>query len=786
MDPRAALLLLVVFAPLVSALAILAFARRVGRAGAWGLAVAASISFLAALELARDASGGSPVRFAVEWMPALGVSLALRGDGFGLFFALVVAGIGLLVSVYSFGYVEGLPPERIGRYYAALGAFMGSMLGIVLSDDLVLLAVFWEGTSIASFLLIGFWYEEEKARHGANVALQVTALGGLAMLAGFILIGQASGTYSISALLENPALRERVAASPLFPAAFLLVFVGIATKSAQVPFHFWLPAAMVAPTPVSTYLHAATMVKAGVFLAGRLQSLLGASPLWAPCLGLFGLATFLVGAVQAFQETDLKGILARTTVSALGAMIFLYGIGSTAQDSLQILSHAAYKGALFLGAGIVEHAAGTRELGRLGGLRRRLPVTFVLFTAAAASMAGLPPSLGFVAKETLYGALLEAPGLPESARWAAIAAAVAGNAFLFATAWKLVAGIFLGSSRAPVGEEEPTEPAGTHDEGAVLWVPAAVLAGAAIGLGILALRPELGGWLGSVSSVPDGGLRLSLVPEHPGPAVLSVLTILLGLALPVAWVKVCRAGVARTAVFSAEWVWNSLLDSVVAAAEAFACRWQNGHLRWYFSGTLLFAAALPWFSLEFVGPSVRDIQVDLENVTLYGVALCGLTAIATLAVVRARTRLAAALALTSVGFLVATIFVVYRSPDIVLTQILIETVSTIFVLLVLYFLPPFPRGGLAPGETAWNGLVATAVGTAVFAALALATSPTLRAAERIATDYLSRSLPEAGGRNVVNVIIVDFRAMDTIGEITVLVVVGLCIYGILRARRRTA
>jgi NADH:ubiquinone oxidoreductase subunit 5 (subunit L)/multisubunit Na+/H+ antiporter MnhA subunit len=410
--PRPDLLLpSIVLVPFAAAALALLLGRRAGGRTGILMVLAAGASFGQALALAVAGWGGAPpVTVTQPWIPSLGVGVALQGDPFGLFFALLVSGIGLLVGVYALAYMPDVGPSRLAQFYAALLAFMGSMLGIALADDLILLFVFWELTSITSFILIGFWYDQDEARHGALTALLVTALGGLAMLTGFLILGLSSGTFSLARLTASPDAVAGLAASGLLTPTLVLILIGALSKSAQWPFHFWLPGAMVAPTPVSTYLHAATMVKAGVFLLGRLLPLFGEVPAWSAVLVPVGLFTFLLGAFQALREHDLKAILARTTLSALGLFTMLYGLRLPGQDALQILSHAAYKGPLFLVAGIVEHATHTRDLRRLGGLRRAMPLTFAVCLVAALSMAGLPPFLGFLAKEALYEELLHLGG----------------------------------------------------------------------------------------------------------------------------------------------------------------------------------------------------------------------------------------------------------------------------------------------------------------------------------------------------------------------------------------
>lgn len=765
----------IVFLPFLAAGLALGIGPRLGQRTGFLMVLAAAASFFQCLQLAVG-TADAPVTFVREWIPGLRVALSFRADPYGLFFALLISGIGTLVGIYAFGYMPALTPRRLGQFYAALLAFMGSMLGVALSDDLILLFVFWEVTSITSFILIGFWYEQEEGRRGAWTALQVTALGGMVMLAGFILIGLTCGTYSLQQLTQSGELRVRLAESSVFLPALLLIFAGALTKSAQWPFHFWLPRAMVAPTPVSTYLHAATMVKAGIFLLGRMLPLFGTAWLWTAVLVPIGLATFLLGAYQALTATDLKAILARSTVSTLGLFTAIYGLATPDQDALGIFAHATYKGALFLVAGIVEHATHTRDIRQLGGLRRRMPVTFAVAVVAALSMAGVYPTLGFHAKEAFYESLLHGPRLAGSAwQGAVIAASVAANALIFAAAARFVSGVFLGA---------PSEHAAhAREAGPVLWGPPALLAGLALLMGLAAPTTER--MVGALSSHSDAALHLSLTPAIGGPLLLSGATFCLGILFFRARGGLDALRRWRPAWLGTEQIWDGAMAAMVSGATAFSSRWQSGSLRWYLSGTLLFTVGLAGLALWQGGLSLRDVVVRFEEMQWYGVALCAMLTASAVMVVRSWTRIGAALALTANGFLTSLLFVVYRSPDILLTQILIESVSTIFILLVLYFMPPFRVDGFSAMRKAFHVAISLAVGLCLFTFIMLSTSPALRETHNLAADYLSRSLADAGGANAVNVIIVDFRAIDTNAEITVLMVVGLLVYGLLRSRRRS-
>ena len=781
--PNHAMLLLAVALPFAGAVAVLASGSALRLRSGWLVTAAAAASCALLTRIALDLDPAHPPTFRLPWLPAIDVAFALRGDGFGLFLALLVSGIGVLVALYSLSYLGPSDAGRARRYYAALAVFMGSMLGIALADDLILLFVFWELTSLSSFILIGYRFEDDDAKAGALTALQVTALGGLVMSVGFLLVGQVTGTFSISLIASDPARVARLLVSPLGAWALVLIFCGAFTKSAQVPFHFWLPQAMVAPTPISAYLHAATMVKAGVFLVGRMLPIFGTSALWLPVLVTVGGTTMLLSAYQATRETDLKAILARTTASSLGLLFLLYGLRAPEQDALQILNHALYKGALFLVAGIVEHRAHSRDLRALGGLRGELPVAFVACALAALSMAGIPPLLGFVAKESFLGVLLEGGPLASHPllRIAVVLVSVVSSALIAATAYRFTTGVFLGSRPPRMRLERASRD--------MLWLSPLLLALSALALGVLAANAMTGQVIALFSSATVAHLDLAFPPHLGAPLLASLTALALAVALHRRRDLVAHLAQRFPRLPSASDAWQGTLAVAVRAGEAFSGHWENGSLRWYLAGTVLAVPALVAYASRAVGVSYGAIRIDPGETPWYGVLYCALLAVAAVATVRARTRLAAAITSSSVGFLVAMLYVVYRSPDILLTQILIETVSTIFVLLVLRHLPQFPARDLEIGARLVNAAIAGSFGLAIALLLLLAMTPGLREANTIATragGLLSLSLAQGGGANAVNVIIVDIRALDTNGEITVLVVVGLCIFGLLRARRRHA
>ena len=717
-----------------------------------------------------DTAAGQVRLWAVDWVPVLGVKLALRLDGLSMLFGLVITAVGTLVTVYSGAYLGGHP--HTGRYQVLLQSFMLAMLGLVLADNLILLFVFWEVTTFTSFLLIGFNHDEADARENARQALFVTGAGGLAMLAGFILIGQLAGTYSLTELLARGG---DLTQSALYPFILVLVLVGAFTKSAQFPFHFWLPNAMTAPTPISAFLHSATMVKAGIYLLARLHPVLAGTPAWTISLTLFGAATALMGAVLAFGQTDLKRVLAYTTLMALGMLtLFLGGTHTAALVAAAtfFLVHAIYKSALFLVVGILDHETGTRELDAVRGLVRVMPWTAAAALAAALSMAGFPLFFGFVGKEIMYDGALSMDYLPGPVT----AAAVAANTLMTAVAGIFFVRPFLGPTTAgQAGHEAPV----------ALFGGPLLLGATSILFGIIPWW--VARWLVQPAVRAMGHdappVTLSLFHGLSVPLLLSIVTLSVGVVCYLGRGRIGRlvAWGERHWPLPLETVYQVCLGSVQWAGRL-QTRWlQSGSLhRYLFVVMATFVGLVSWAlvtggqrpSLEpFPTPSLRD-----------GL-LAGLITAAVAAVVATRRRLVAISALGVVGAGLALIFLIYGAPDVALTQLLVETLTVIIVAVILLRLPDLyaRECGDRPVRIA-DGLLALAAGTAVAVVLINATATPL---DRTVTAFFEQqSLAAAHGRNIVNVILVDFRALDTLGEITVVALAGLAAYALIRRGRR--
>ena len=723
------------------------------------------------LSLMPAVLAGGAVAERMAWVPSFGVELAFYLDGLSGLFALLITGLGALVVLYAGGYLKG--HRDLGRFFLALLLFMGAMLGLVLSSNLIALFVFWELTSFASYLLIGFKHEDEASRKSALQALLVTGGGGLALLAGLLLLSIAGGgTFDLQVLM---AQGEAVRGHALYAPAFLLIALGCFTKSAQFPFHFWLPNAMAAPTPVSAFLHSATMVKAGIYLLMRLDALLGGTALWALTLGAAGVVTMLIGAVWALRQTDVKKVLAYSTLTALGTLTLLVGLSF--EDSIKaavvfLIVHALYKGALFLIAGSVDHEAGTRDVLRLGGLRRKMPITAGAAAIAGLSMAGLPPLFGFIGKELTYKAKLGFDGadllLP--------GAAVLANALTVTAAGILVLRPFFGTAKAT--------PKSAHEAPWTMWLGPLVLAVAGLLFGLFpALFPTA--LVGSAVTATLGyPIEINLALWYgPGLALLlSVVTVATGGFVYWQWDRV-RKGLGRLdglARWGAERNYERTLDGMLRLASWQTRTLQNGSLRAYLLWLIGLVVALPGAALL-----MRTSDLDGAWATAWHELLPHEWVLALVVVLGAgvtafaRSRLLAVAALGAVGFSVALLYMGLGAPDLAMTQLLVETLIVIIVLLVVRHLPPLadvrPKQRWSNGL---NGVLAVGAGTLVTVlALAIARLPF---DPYVSAFYAERAVPEAFGRNLVNVILVDFRALDTLGEIAVLAAAALGAYVLVR------
>ena len=711
---------------------------------------------------------GEVIQARVEWIPSLGLNANFFVDGLGFFFAALILGIGLLIITYGRFYLSR--NDNMGEFFTYLLLFQGAMVGIVLSDNVLMLLIFWELTSLSSFLLIGYWKHLEEGRQGARMALTVTGMGGLALIGGMLLLGNIVGSFDLTVILEN---RDVIQESPLYLPALLLILLGCFTKSAQFPFHFWLPHAMAAPTPVSAYLHSATMVKAGIFLMARLWPVLSGSDAWFYLVTGAGLLTMVIAAIIALFKNDLKGLLAFSTVSHLGLITMLLGTG-TAYGALvavfHILNHATFKAALFMSAGIVDHETGTRDITRLGGLRRLMPITFLIAAIAALGMAGIPLFNGFISKEmmlkettktVLFGIPLLVPVL-----------ATVGALFSAAYSFRYIGHTFLG----PVRHDYPMKP---HDPGIGMWGPPAFLCVLVIAIGIAPFLAEplvfmvTQAVLGSTAELPDEHLKIWHGVNAP--LIMSIIATAGGLMLLAAFNPAANAW-AKAGPPAAKAIFDAIIDSVVALARKMTATLHDGALTRYaaiFGVTVVVLGAHAYFTGSSTGPTREMLPLTPVAVVGWGMLV---TATAVLLVYH-NDRYLALLLTSIVGLVIGLGFAYLSAPDLALTQISVEVVTAILLLLALNFLPRE-----TPVESSVPRRVRDAAisGAAGIAAAALIYSMLMReaVAPTISAYHLENSYKGGGGTNVVNVILVDFRGFDTYGEIIVLGIAAVIIYAL--------
>lgn len=720
-------------------------------------------------------SKGNTIVESYQWVPSLAINFDFSLNGLSLLFSLLITGIGSIIFIYASSYLKGHIYQD--RFLGYLCLFMSAMLGIVLSDNILLLFVFWELTSISSFFLIGFNNDNPESRKSAITALSVTGLGGFFLLAGLILISQVAGTYSISELVESSQL---IVDHQLYPAIITLVFIGAFTKSAQFPFHFWLPGAMKAPTPVSAYLHSATMVKAGIFLLARFTPVLGGTDAWSWTLMIVGGFTMLYAAFHSLFRTDLKGVLAYSTISALGILTFLIGLGT--DEALIaactfIVVHALYKATLFLITGIIDHETGTRDLTQLSGLRKVLTPVFIAGLLAALSSAGLPLSIGFIGKDLIYEATLHAD--KNIALYLTIAA-IATNMCLVAAGF--LAGIKPFTGKLNAAHEK------VHLPSATMWIPPLVLAisGFILGcfpgiLGEYIVSPVLKGMTGKATDV-----HLKIWHGFNLVLMLSIATLAAGTVLYIVNrpdVKKLKL-IERFHSWSPQSVFVKLSESFVSFSERYTNLFHNGFLRSYLLKIIVFAEILLLYELIIGGPIYIDYE-QLSPVTFYEAANVFILIGALIMTVTTSSRLTAVVGTSVIGYAICLMFVFYSAPDLAITQFTIDTLTVVLFVFVLFNLPSFLNFSSNNKATVVrDAFVAISFG----AILSIIAIKVLQVPTTIdISDFYGRYAYELGkGKNVVNVILVDFRGFDTMFEIVVLSIAALGVYSLLKLRLKSS
>ena len=709
---------------------------------------------------------GEVITAEIMWLPQLGLEASFFLDGLGLLFAGMILGVGLLITLYARFYLSGEDP--MGQFYTYLLLFQGAMLGIVLSDNILLLLIFWELTSLSSFLLIGYWKHLPEGRQGARMALAVTGAGGLAMIAGMLILGNIAGSYNLTDIL---AQGEAIRASEWYLPALILILLGAFTKSAQFPFHFWLPHAMAAPTPVSAYLHSATMVKAGVFLMARMWPVLSGTPEWFYIVATVGLITMVLGAVIALFKDDLKALLAFSTVSHLGLLTMLLGFGTekaAIAAVFHIINHLTFKAALFMTAGIVDHEAHTRDIKRLGGLAKLMPVTAVIATITALSMAGIAPFNGFISKEKMLEEAVHTVWWENP--WIVPALATLGAVFSVAYSLRFIFHVFGG----PVRDDYPAKP---HDPPFGMWAAPALLTVLVVVIGVMPFLAEpVVNMAATAVTGQETNAYLKLWHGLTPALYLSVVAVVGGIVLLLLHRPLDRAWLAAPRP-EAKAIFEALVEGVAALSRGLAEGLHNGAISRYLAIFVAATVALGYlaFTSGTMSPPTREM-LPIPPVAAAGwILLIGATA---LVVVNHHSRFRALVLIGVIGLMISSGFVYLSAPDLALTQISVETVTIMLLLLALYFLPKTTPRESSAGRKLRDGAIAVAAGGGV-AALAMAFLT--RDFSSISQFHLANSYEGGGGTNVVNVILVDFRGYDTYGEIIVLGIAGLTIFALMEA-----
>ncbi|QFT90376.1 Na(+)/H(+) antiporter subunit A [Bacillus sp. THAF10] len=759
----------------------------------WFVLVLPLVLFIYFLQYLGTTMSGETYTSSMKWIPSIGIDFTIYVDGLGLLFALLITGIGALVVLYSIYYLSK-EKEALNTFYVYLLMFMGAMLGVVLSDNLIVMYSFWELTSISSFLLISYWYHREKSRYGALKSMLITVFGGLAMLAGIILLYIMTGSFSIREIIANV---DVVTSHELFVPALLLFLLGAFTKSAQFPFHIWLPDAMEAPTPVSAYLHSATMVKAGIYLVARMSPVFAGAPEWFWLVSGFGIVTLFWGSFTAVKQTDLKSILAFSTVSQLGLIMSLLGVGSAAAyydyigenaytiatlaAVFHLINHATFKGSLFMVVGIVDHETGTRDIRKLGGLMNVMPITFSLALIGTFSMAGLPPFNGFLSKEMFFTGMLKAIDISawNMDTFGIIFPVLAwvASVFTFIYSMVLLFKTFTGKLQVEKLDKEP------HEAPIGMLIPPIILASLVVIFGFFpmllkgVIEPAL------YSILPSNVLSVEVKIYHwhgfNTELFMTLGVVLFGVLLYLSvakWGKIYEW-------FPQKLTLNKLYDGGLIGLERGSAAFTKSHMTGFIRDYLVMIFGFMVVLLGVLLFSTGAFETNLTNVApvgLYEVILALVMVAAALTTLITKSRLTAIISLGVVGYAMSLFFVLFRAPDLALTQLIVETVSVALFLLCFYHLPEIAKEMNRLRFRLTNFIISVSVGLVViFIGLSVNSS---RLFESISDYFEEASYAEAGGKNMVNVILVDFRGLDTLFEIAVLTIAAFGIFAMIKLR----
>ena len=735
--------------------------------------VAAAVTILALVLLApvmAPVFAGETLIQSWSWIPAIGLEFAFRLDGLALLFAILILGIGLLVIIYARYYLSA--KDCMGRFFAYLLMFMGSMLGIVLSENLLQLLVFWELTSLSSFLLISYWQHRKDAREGAVMALVITGGGGLSLLAGVLLLGNIVGSYNLSDVL---AAGDLVRSHELYLPVLVLILIGVFTKSAQFPFHFWLPHAMAAPTPVSAYLHSATMVKAGIFLLARFFPVLSGTPEWSWLVGGAGLITLLLGAYMALFKHDIKGLLAYSTISHLGLITLLFGFGvqlAAVAAIFHIINHATFKASLFMVAGIIDHETGSRDMRKLNGLFKYMPHTAVLAIIASSAMAGVPLLNGFLSKEMFFEQTLMATS--ETALiWVVPVLVTLAAIFAVAYSLRFIHDVFFNG--------EPIDlPKTPHEPPRFMKIPVDLLVLLCLAVGIIPMivvAPILE--VAVASSLQAAPPKYSLAIWHGFniPLMMSILALVLGVVVYMFRERLFAWHERRIADLDARIIYHFIFNSITKLANSITRSFDKGSLQnaiaWII-GTAFVAGMIGFMSVSSPVLGPREL-LPIDGVSMLAAVVIIIASMMT--VILHQQRLVAVVMVGVVGLIVSLIFVKFSAPDLALTQLSVEIVTIVLLLLALYFLPQTSPKEISRLRISRDVFISVISGVGV---MILSMAVMTRDFTPISDFFIANAVPGGGGTNVVNVILVDFRGTDTLGEIVVLALAGLGIYALLQ------
>lgn len=762
----------------------------------WFVIVIPLILLLFLLRFFPAIARGETFHSSLYWIPSYDLQFTAYLDGLSMIFGLLITGIGALVVLYSIYYLS--PEESLQRFYIYLLVFMGAMLGVVFSDNIMVLYVFWELTSISSFLLIAFWFYRKKSRAGALKSLLITVTGGFAMLVGFLMLHVMTGTWSVREIIGNIGTHSH---DSLFLPAMVLILLGAFTKSAQFPFHIWLPDAMEAPTPVSAYLHSATMVKAGIYLVARFTPVFGGEGLWFWLVTGVGLLTLFWGAFQAVRQTDLKALLAYSTVSQLGMIMAMFGLGSAAlalgysTDSVvyteavfaalfHLVNHATFKGALFMVVGIIDHETGTRDIRRLGGLVTLMPITFTIGMIGSFSMAGLPPFNGFLSKEMFLGAMVQITSLDifslGSIGLLLPVIAWIASVFTFIYSMIIVIRTFLGSPNQSLPKKDAHEPkAGMLISPVLLGILVIVIFFFPNVLGDYLLRPAMAGIF---PAFPEEQLGTSIhfwhgfTPELWMTVGIIAVGMLMYLSLPY-WRGIYQLFPEK---ISFNTLYNFMLDQLGSKSNNVTKLYMTGYLRDYLVYIFIAFLLLAGGTFFFTGAFRFQLKAG-AYISVYEWIIALVMAVAALSILFAKSRLTAIILNSAVGYAIAVFFVLFRAPDLALTQLVIETVTTVLFLVSYHFLPEWQKESAPKRTKGFHALIAVCTG-ALFIVIALAVQNNELFAS--ISSYFENAYELTGGRNIVNAILGDFRAFDTMLEVVVLLIAGIGVFTFTKMDRK--